>query len=96
MSKRTPGPWFLEDDCIRAKTSDSGTVSVAVCRGWDTRWEKEQKANAEFIVRACNAHDDLLAALEGFLAAREKVDPEHLFDDAEIIQARAAIAKAKS
>jgi hypothetical protein len=31
--------------------------------------QDESHANAEFIVRACNAHDELLAALKGLTAA---------------------------
>jgi hypothetical protein len=48
----------------------------------------------EFIVRACNAHDDLLAALEWALP---RVDTQHLHRSAlsAYQAARAAIAKAQ-
>jgi hypothetical protein len=52
------------------------------------------KANAAFIVTACNAHDDLLAALQDFRDAytHHRLDSQkHALAEA----ARAAIAKAK-
>lgn len=51
---------------------------------------RDQKSYAEFIVRACNAHYDLLEALEGMVKHCD------LFPNAEYhVKARAAIAKAK-
>lgn len=70
MSEHTPIPWSLTDDhgqfpnCIK---TDCGTCQV-ICQMAD-EWERlpfakgTAKANAEFIVRACNHHDDLLEAL---------------------------------
>ena len=57
----------------------------------------QAKANAAFIVRACNAHEDLLAAceaLEASLLAAFEEKPK-LFEQA-ITLAHAAIAKAKA
>ena len=64
MSKlnHTQLPWELEDDEDSCYTSighydDRGIMSLVVCRmhGID---------DAEFIIRACNAHYDLLGALK--------------------------------
>jgi hypothetical protein len=52
----------------------------------------EDQANAEFIVRACNAHADLLAALE---AAIERCVWQEGNGSDWIDLARAAIARAK-
>lgn len=52
-------PWILNHDEILA-TSDPADV-VAICEwGYDDSAED----NAEFIVRACNAHDGLVKALK--------------------------------
>jgi hypothetical protein len=71
-SKHTPGPWENDEGSI---VSEGGTAIANVygpedfpCLGNadDARLaeiEQECSANAEFIVRACNAHDDLVAAL---------------------------------
>jgi hypothetical protein len=50
----------------------------------------ENESNAEFIVRACNAHDDLLAALERYMSKGLRGITIADYDIA-----RAAIAKAK-
>ena len=62
--------------------------------------EAECIANADFIVRACNAHYDLLKALESFLRAPSigSNGPGSLtivVQDFNLDAARAAIAKAK-
>mgnify|MGYP001558443365 FL=1 len=51
------------------------------------------KANAEFIVRACNSHDELLEAIRAILF--QVYQGKVLERDACINQARAAIAKAE-
>jgi hypothetical protein len=43
--------------------------SVAEIHHEDHRWDEKARANAAFIVRACNAHDDLVKALRGVLTA---------------------------
>lgn len=60
---RTPGPW--RQNVLLVTDKRGGTI--AHC----TRWEgatvpkpEVAEANAAFIVRACNAHDELLAALK--------------------------------
>jgi hypothetical protein len=101
MSKYTPGPWSVDgiaivggdrkDVCLMGEPALYAGDSPRVCLNAD--------ANAAFIVRACNAHDDLLAACE---AARSWLgdfhsDAKSWPDDLAALSGklRAAIAKAK-
>ena len=80
MAEHTPTPWFLgptpgylggtqyKDD--GARHSDPITIrSPAHTEEIATVWTYllPTEANAEFIVRACNSHDEVLAALERLL-----------------------------
>ena len=64
--------------------------------------EKEQTANAAFIVQACNAHDDLVTAVREALDTKINSLYEKGWDDDRIeknpavIKYRAALAKAKA
>ena len=65
MSEHTPLPWVQEGHFVRPTTPTLGSLFVA-----ETHFREdpeETNANAEFIVRACNAHPALVAA------ARKKV-----------------------
>lgn len=63
-AKHTPTPWVknrygrLEGANGKAVTVDDLGIAMAL-NGSD----EEERANAEFIVRACNAHADLVEAL---------------------------------
>ena len=64
-AKHTPGPWAIYEDvgkrhCI---TTGDGIYNLA----WVPANGEVCKANAEFIVRACNSFDDLLAAVKALL-----------------------------
>ena len=103
-AQHTPVPWKLYsvgntvsvhygdgpaggDDCIVHWTGfDGSNVSLA-----------KRKANAKFIVRACNSHDKLLAALESIMALEPSPDmPDRNQGIAEAqYYARAALAAAK-
>lgn len=68
--KYTPGPWQIKagtDGIIRSSADDRwiAKTSVSDPTGWDS-----DAANAEFIVRACNSHEDLLAACRAALEWR--------------------------
>lgn len=74
----TPAPWVavpVKGSYKRPVLIQSGTKLVASVNG--TQLEPEQpsigeaEANAEFIVRACNAHADLLEAAKDTLEALE-------------------------
>jgi len=66
---RTPGPWVVNGENsqgysqICVANPDIGW-NVALCLPGSNRdpFKDEMEANAAFIVRACNAHDDLLEA----------------------------------
>ncbi len=67
-TKHTPTPWVYTAEMyginnmrVYGVTGGIHNQGIANC-GYDARGES--KANAGFIVRACNAHDELVAALE--------------------------------
>jgi hypothetical protein len=63
----TPTPWQIEErDCGGYKLADAdGEFLSYLCQSRypDDRKDDEAEANAAFIVKACNAHDELVAAL---------------------------------
>jgi hypothetical protein len=66
-AKSTPRPWVLDDEYPQNVYSDDSTGSIiATCDGftWAPRDKAEVKANAALIVRAVNAFDPLVSALE--------------------------------
>ena len=106
MTAPTPGPWkragafesgggwaeFIIGPCT------SADPTRIVCALEDARMGKAMmEATAEFILRACNTHADLLAALAGLLDIVElwnwDCSDENRTD--EVVAARAALAKAK-
>ncbi len=61
MSKHTKGKWEVMDEYFVA--CNSGVIAktylgVPASKKVEAKW----KANADFIVRACNSHDELLEA----------------------------------
>jgi hypothetical protein len=74
-AKHTPTPWRI---CTNAQFSSEvetadGSLSIALAHAkghdllpdaYEAPEDDVSDANAAFIVRACNAHDDLVAALE--------------------------------
>lgn len=97
MSEHTPGPWR-----VRGRTKIRGTVlgmrykiaDVCYPESGGEYERRETKANAEFIVRACNAHEELVAAVD---AAARYFEARNLGEPAHELQARlvAALAKAE-
>jgi hypothetical protein len=94
MSEHTPTPWARYDD---GKLAARGWIK-SVCKGIPEQMVaqaigvgaiEEREANAAFIVRAVNSHDDLVKALEAML---EKHGGLEISPAAR--QARAALAKA--
>lgn len=87
----TPGPWRVDPKAItRVVAGANDTVAVTGCQ---SDLIDEWPPNAEFIVRACNAHDEMLAALQELL---ECADAECVSGSSHepIERARAVIAKA--
>jgi len=107
MSAHTPGPWRIKYGSPTVVVPGNDThhrrAAIAQCALSHGIGEAgiQDAANAEFIVRACNAHDDLLGALDDLLGqvmqAKEGfgiyANSESM--DESVNAARAAIAKAK-
>lgn len=69
MSTHTPTPWEVGEDVGQAERC----IVTAECRDICTceTGFGDAEANAAFIVRVVNCHDDLLAALRALLARME-------------------------
>jgi hypothetical protein len=106
MSKHTKGPWKLnpsnKDNFWQILAAVPGKAAATeICIGGGSFYsppKAENDANGAYILRACNSHDDLLAACEAALcpvvfANQEQSPPGH-YDKVEAML-RAAIAKAK-
>ncbi|WP_036305437.1 hypothetical protein [Methylopila sp. 73B] len=104
MSAHTPTPWavcgsdehWIDIKPAREKRRISLSIAtVATCT-------VDAEANAAFIVRACNAHDDLVAALKAMVSDAVELaeSGDAGFWDAEkvpaVIAARAALARAEA
>lgn len=99
--KHTPTPWEVTEPMedyhefdtpfgYRRENGDWSTVGWARCAS-----RESTQANAEFIVRSVNAHDDLLAACRAFVNWYN-VDSTEFNSDTVYEMARAAIAKAEA
>jgi len=69
-AKHTPGPWVCNNECLIygqvSSDHEPEAPFVADCARECAagQYTEQEKANTEFIVRACNAHRDLIEALE--------------------------------
>lgn len=101
-TKHTPTPWqaaeaerpngcptTVIERCNGKYGDGSDEYFIAECFGPD------EKANAAFIVKACNAHDDLVKVLSSALGPLDILHAMHGWLDTDGIrgQARAALAK---
>ena len=71
MNRTTPRPWKIEDSThiVQAVGNAAGVVICDVENySRFTQDDVRNAANAELIVRAVNAHDDLVVALKGVVA----------------------------
>ncbi len=106
--ERTPGEWKLTGPSCPNRVSDGIDYAIYVCddkghkhiiaETYSRTAEKTfhpARANAEFIVRACNAHDDLLEACEAVVSAYEDGEPSKDNLRTNLPKIRAAISKAK-
>lgn len=72
MSGRTPGKWVAHaagtNNRMGASVEANG-YPVASCRAYPRTTEARARANAnaEFIARACNAHESVIAALRAMI-----------------------------
>ena len=72
-ASRTPGPWYVDlygewGICVRSRTKSTRNIRDSQPRAAFIATRLVQ-ADAEFIVQACNSHDELLAACEAALPA---------------------------
>ena len=75
MTKHTPGPWKTKHG-LSIRAPDDKELAEMI-RDWDIAFEAQ--ANAEFIVRACNSHYELLEALK-----EGKSEFDRMFHDIEM------------
>lgn len=103
----TPTPWLVSDfdyTTVYAEIEDGDfhqEPGICSCDGEAIAKIEDRdvrRANAAFIVRACNAYDELVAALreydDAFTEANFSVQSDRMRMRKAIIQARAALAKA--
>ena len=97
----TPTPWKTGNafDCARdhAISADGNLIARVMGNGYPigTGWSPESAANADLIVRAVNAHDALVAALEAITGMVEAYAGHPMSNDKRTKDARAALAAAK-
>lgn len=94
--KHTPGPWrvFNGTDIFPDDADTEGTRHIADCDMVNNISGDEARANAEFIVRACNSHYgllDLAKLVHGSFGGGRVVT----FSDEDIAAFNLAIAKAE-
>ena len=65
-TQHTPTPWLADSSGLRAGV---GPILFMTTGGYTGR--STAKANAAFIVRACNAHEELVTALDDLKAYAE-------------------------
>lgn len=97
-TKRTPTPWRNSSAMGKTNIESLSGRFVAGTGGYsdnysNMRYVEENEANAEFIVQACNAHDDLVGALVALLGSLA-TGKSHTRKDA-VKLSRAALAKAR-
>lgn len=105
MSTHTPGPWAAYQKQGQQGTplpqwrihgpgicGAIATVDFDLTQPTCAKQDANVAANAAYIVRACNAHEEMLEALKELVAEHDETDQN---DTGGIILARQAIAKAE-
>lgn len=92
MSEPSPTPWKIDNGYA---IQDANGLDLAEINGWDTDSERDD-ANAALIVRAVNAHAELLAAATEICLAADAVTAMAGHEPDTIRALRAAVIKAKS
>ena len=77
MTQHTPTPWEIEPQTTTVVKPDKtnripSTIAIVKDPNDNMHQTEIAKANAEFIVRACNSHDALLKACKGLMLELEK------------------------
>jgi hypothetical protein len=103
MSKHTPTPWKASGNSI-INSEDTICIANIECDGGYEAQGEQRDANAKFILKACNSHEKLVAALNtcvGLLEISADDAEECGYDQRaenirlEIKQARAELAEAE-
>ena len=105
MAYRTQGPWHVGSAERGVWVSGPDDHENVICEivgrcddGSGGGVTDEDRANAEFIVRACNCHDRLLAALRDMMNVQDSTDDCWCCENNQTCEAcrcRAAIAEAE-
>lgn len=96
MSEHTKTPWHIENEPMNIWDELGRLIARVNCpMEPDEAWERGM-ANARLIVRAVNAHEDLVAALERAEQFVAGVVQEYYGHTDELQSIRAALAKARS
>lgn len=95
-TQHTPTPWNHSNGTVVFDGNDRKVAATYANKGYGIEIDEAQ-SNAAFIVRACNAHDELVAALR---ACVEEMSAYEYADEGisgELIRnARAALAKVQA
>ena len=102
-TNHTPTPWHLiqteRNDMVISYSDGELRSHIATCHDQALCPEHGTvKANAEFIVRACNHHEELVAALKNLLPAFDNESTRAIAQvyAPELATARAVLAKIES
>ncbi len=105
QTKHTALPWLLMPDGLTISGNDpEGARYQEIAKMRDGNsvhphlavTTEEQQANAAFIVRACNSHEELVGALEMCIEYFEGVTEREVEPSSEAyLKARSALAKAR-
>lgn len=94
----TPTPWTTEDSRTIKTESGEFFLSYLNDKHGNSKWLQsyaELDANAQFIIKACNAHEELVGVLKGVLSHNRVLKQQYQFPDSLIRQIETAIAKAE-
>ena len=91
-TNHTPLPWAYGNGAVWADCNGEGNSPKEVA-------SYVEEADGEFIVRACNNHEELLAALDSMIEIASRYAPTGLdlggpYNSDEITKARALVARA--
>ena len=95
QSTHTPGPWKIinEKTIVGADHPGMGYIADVNLHRNNEQQEADGLANAAFIVRACNAHEEMVNQLR--LAQRMLLQTDWRLEEGFMAEIAAAIAKAE-
>ena len=90
-TQHTPGPWAVGSKSGHIETANAWRMSIAICYNKDSKADGVSKEEFEANARLIAAAPELLEALNTWL---KQYSAEEYEDCPEVVQTRAAIAKA--